>query len=449
VASSRIFVLSLLLMQGVLGCRSGNEPSPNDPPDDGPSYEDDTYRFEGAPSKLPSEFETSLPSCGEVLTLPNLPIRLFADDGHLFYFEISPQAARAGDEKSCKESPPPSGVECPNFADNVRVMPFGMDVCADTGKIEVDLRGGPNFRPWLHIPTINFDSGEFEPLKFGQGDSQLRFQNGQRGRTILREAVALRLWRALGFPAPESSFVKTQSNIWDTAVGPGTWAAHLMIQRYKKAFFDQNMPDALHVWEGEGDPFSQSTLAAAWKADCEWSSEDDCDTGALQTVATAIRAAKKGAGFYEATADLIDWPSVHAFQCLSALTDNGTDWIHKNDNVVLVLTTAGQIRYLPYNMDTSGGMLDAEGKTTGFEGSAYIIKQCALDPDCQEAAQQTCEGLLDEYESLDAPSTIVEERCDTLTELDLVRSGDTEACRDMREYYEEAAARLREELSSL
>src|SRR5690606_4446057 len=163
-------------------------------------------------------------------------------------------------------------------------------------KVELALRGGKNFRPWLYIPTFSFDSGQFELQKFGEGDSQLRFQNGQGGRTIIREAVALRIWHAMGFPVPDNSFVKTQSNVWDSAAPVGTWAVHLLMQRYKKNFFDQQMPDVLHVWEGEGDPFAAKKLADAWsEVDCEWSSEDACDDKALQAVVSQVRAAPTGA----------------------------------------------------------------------------------------------------------------------------------------------------------
>ncbi len=434
----------------------GEKPDPEKPDPETPEpheetlYKNDTYRFDGAKGELPQKFESHLPECEEMLPLADLPIRLFADDGHLFYFEVTPAAARAGDAQACDPATPAEGVECPISATNVRVKPFGMEVCADTGKVELGLRGGKNFRPWLYIPTLSLDSGEFEPQKFGEGDSQLRFQNGQGGRTIIREAVALRIWQAMGFPVPENSFVKTQSNVWDTAIKPGTWAAHLLMQRYKKTFFDQQMPDVVHVWEGEGDPFAAKTLAAGWtEVDCEWSSEEDCDDKALQTVVSKVRAAPAGADFYKITSSLIDWPSVHAFQCLSALTDTSKDWIHDSDSVVLALSAKGQVRYLPKNLDRSGGVYADEGKPTSYRGAAYLLKRCEADPDCVAAGVAVCSDLLDDFEQLDASQSIVEERCSTLEALDLAREGDGEACTQMKKYYKEAAARVREEISQL
>ncbi len=441
--------ISIVALTSLAACRGPADP--NDPDFQGEDlYKNDTYHLENIASELPETFEADLPKCDEILSLKDLPIRLFADDGHLFYFEVSPEAARAGDAQTCSQAPPGNGVDCPNVAENVRVKPFGMEVCADTGKIEFDLRGGKNFRPWLHIPTFSFDAGEFNPQKFSEGDSQLRFQNGQGGRTILREAVALRIWDALGFSVPKNSFVKTQSNVWDTAGAPGTWAAHLMMQRYKKTFFDEQMPDARFVWEGEGDPFAEEKVVDGFsEMDCEWSSEESCDAKELQALTTELREAPSGAGFFESTQHLVDWPSVHAFQCLSALTDTSKDWIHDADSVVLVLTEEGQVRYLPKNLDRSGGVYAHVGKPTPYRASAYLLKRCENDQDCVNAGVAVCEDLLDDYEKLDVVDSIVDERCNTLDALDLTREGDAEACTDMKKYYKDAASRLRKELGQL
>lgn len=181
------------------GCRDSSGADPT-PPDD--ETTEDTYRLASYLPVLPTEFESHRPACDDVLTLGELPIRLFQDDGHLFHFEVTPESARAGDTQACDGDSPPAGAPCPNYATNVRVVPWGANYCADSGKVELDLVGGKNFRPWLGIPTFRFDSSEFSDQSFADGTSKLRFHNGQGGATILREAIALRIWRALGQPAP-------------------------------------------------------------------------------------------------------------------------------------------------------------------------------------------------------------------------------------------------------
>lgn len=405
----------------------------------GSSDKEDTYVLGDAVPKMPAKFDSHLPKCEEELSLNDLPMRLFADDGHLFYFEVTPEAVRAGDTQACDRETPLKDVDCPNFASNVRVVPFGTELCADTGKIELDLRGGKNFRPWLLIPTFKFDSGEFMPGSFGEGDSQLRFHSGQGGSTIVREAIALRIWRALDYPAPRSSFVKTQSNVWDTAYGEGTWAAHLMLQSFKKEFFEEELPGAISVWDGEGDPFGDG-----WReVSCEWSADDACDDEALSAIISLVQAEESGEGFQARTEAAIDWPSVHAFQCLSALTDAGDDWIHTGDNVVLALSEGGKVSYLPHRLDDSGGMRTEAEKPTPFTGTAFLIQECEKDPSCAAQARSTCGALLDKFEQEDLLSTIVDERCETLVDLDLARDGDTQACEEIRDYYQGAVARVR------
>jgi hypothetical protein len=362
-----------------------------------------------------------------------------ADDGHVCHFEVTPQAASAGNSRACDRDPLPAGVDCPNYAVNVRVIPWGANYCADTGKVELDLRGGKNFRPWLEIPTLRFDSAEFSDQSFGEGDSKLRFHNGQSGSTVLREAIALRIWRALGYPAPRSAFVKTQSNVWDTAFGPGTSATHLMLQSYKKQFFETQLPEADSVWEGKGDPLDEG-----WsEVECEWSAEDACNDTTLRMLISKIRGEAEGPGFRERTAGFVDWPSIDAFRCLSALTDSGDDWMHSGNNVVLVLTEFGMLEYLPHRLDRSAGMSD---EPSSFQGSAYLTRMCATDPDCENAAAATCESLVEQFEGLDLLTTVVRERCDTLATLGLDRPGDDRACEEIGEYYESAVARVRAEL---
>lgn len=227
------------------------------------------YSLGGAPPVPPpdddkEQYESHPPSCSEVVLLEDLDIDLFGEDGHRFYFEVTPEARLAADEQRCNFGFDVHGAVyalgeeksgCPIPAINVRVHPAGETVCSDTGKVEVDLPGQSSFRPWAEIPNIKLDVGEFKDAAFRSGDRQLRFNNGQADSTIVREAVALGIWSAMGYPAPRTRFVQTRSNVWDTEVKPGVSAAHVMVEPYKRTFFERTAPEILHVWEGQGDPF--------------------------------------------------------------------------------------------------------------------------------------------------------------------------------------------------
>lgn len=457
--------------------------------------------------ELPDEYPSNLPACETIVPLADLEIDLFGKDGHAFYFEVTPEMRVAQDQQSCKfggggavYNLGETEVGCPTFAVNVRVVPSGSAVCADTGKVELSLPGQSSWRQWSEIPNFKLDVGEFQDQKFITGDKTVRMNNGQADSTIVREATALAIWRAMDYPAPKTRFVKTQSNVWDYDFKPGVFAAHVMVQPYKKAFFSQNLSQVTSAWEGEGDPFSGYD-----SLECEWSKDADCQDSVLKDIVKTVNNAPKGEGFMNATADVIDWPMLHQNQCLSALTGTGDDWIHNSNNVVIALRKDGKIMYLPYSTDISGGhpwyqntpydayrndyhyyenggidlppQPDGDFIDIGVDGDGGIVigdgdmgvggqvgdgdgdgdgqnqgnlaQRCAMDPECRSQALDTCEEMIDQFEALDIVDNIVEERCGALTDSGLERGADQRVCDALADFYESRPDELRDELTML
>ncbi len=419
---------------------------------DGKDGKDGQGDATGGTGNLPDSYPSHLPECEAPVSIEELDIDLFGEDGHSFYFEVTPEARVLSDEQRCDHVGAGPVYElgersesCPPAALNVRVVPAGGGACADTGKVELDLPGQSSWRPWNEIPNFKLDVSEFTDQKFKTGDKTIRMNNGQADSTIVREATALAIWRAMGYPAPRTRFVKTQSNVWDYEFEPGVFAAHVMVQPYKKAFFSKELPDVTSAWEGEGNPFS------GWASlECEWSKGKDCEGSALKTIVSKVNDAPRGAGFMSATADVIDWPRLHQNQCLSALTGTGDDWIHNSNNVVIALGSDGKIFYLPYSTDISGG--HPWYPSTPYDAHAHdenLAVLCALDPECRELALDTCEEMIDEFEELNVVETIIEERCDTLEDTNLKRMADEAVCESLVEFYSARPDELREELEYL
>lgn len=455
------------------------------------------YSLGGAPGQPPGDgddenYTSDPPACSETVRLGDLDIDLFGEDGHRFYFEVTPEARLAADEQRCSFGFDAYGAVyelggeengCPIPAVNVRIHPAGSGVCTNTGKVEVDLPGQSSFRPWAEIPNIKLDVGEFRDLHFRTGDRQLRFNNGQADSTIVREAVALGIWRAMGYPAPRTRFVQTRSNVWDTEVRPGVAASHVMVEPYKEAFFARSAPEILHVWEGQGDPFvpmgsgcdvgccdpfgcggdiveppffdplpapapeQAIEQRGSFTGDCQYSVDADCDEEAFDAAVAALSEIPSGPGYMEATNEYIDWSLLHQNMCLSALTGTGDDWIHNSNNVVIGIREDGKVVFFPYSTDISGNHPWYEH--TPYQGYAHLTQACQFDPDCWEQALSTCETMTNEFEELDVVATIVEERCDALKEAGLDRPADAPVCEDLVEYYAARATELREELQAL
>lgn len=432
---------------------AGNEgpPGPPGPPGPGPGGATST----GGDGNLPGEYPSHPPECETTVPLTELDIDLWGDDGHLFYFEVTPKMRVAQDERICDGTggPPYELGEddedpCPPSAFNVRVVPAGSTECSDTGKVELDLPGQSSWMAWADIPNFKLDVDEFEDNEFITGDKTLRMNNGQAESTIVRESTALRIWRAMDYPAPRTSFVRTQSNVWDFEFEVGTFAAHNMVQPYKGAFFSEELPEVTSAWEGQGNPFG------GWmEAECEWSDGDDCEDAALASIVETVANAPQGAGFMDATEDVIDWPMIHQNQCLSALTGTGDDWIHNANNVVIALRSDGKIMYLPYSTDISGGHPWYEHTpyeaTPGYGGDENLAYRCAQDPECRTLALDTCDDMIDTFEELDVVTSVIEERCGALEETGLIRRADRDVCESLALFYEERPDALRDEIEFL
>jgi len=431
---------------------------------DGKDGEDGTAsNGTGGSAELPEEYPAHRPDC-DVVPFADLDIDLWGADGHLFYFEVTPEMRVADDQHFCDYGGGNGGPVyvlggggkdlCPPAATNVRVVPAGGTECADTGVVELDLPGQSSWRPWAEIPNFKLDVGEFQDQKFSTDDKTLRMNNGQADSTIVREATALAVWNAMGYPAPRTRFVQTQSNVWDYDFELGASAAHNMVQPYKKPFFKGYMgdvygdiPKVTSAWEGEGNPFEGGWL----NLECEWSDDDDCEQTAFDEIVDTVINAPFGPGFMAATADVVDWPMIHQNQCLSALTGTGDDWIHNNNNVVIALREDGKIMYLPYSTDISGD--HPWYQNTPYDGNSYygstLADRCKQDPDCRTLALDTCDAMIDTYETLDVVETIVKERCGALSDAGLERPADGDVCDSLEGFYGSRADELRDELDWL
>jgi hypothetical protein len=401
---------------------------------------------------------TSLPECNSFITLQNQDNDLLWTDGTLFYFEVTPDQRNLADAMLCQnrnynmnvydlDNGDSSSSVCPNSADNVRVVPYGQKegniVCTDTGKVALDTVGQSSFRLWREIPNFRLNVSTFNPdQSFPENIKNIRFNNGQAESTILREPIALKIWREMGYPAPRSSFAQVRTNVWDTEFHAGAWSGYVLREQYKSAFFQSNNISVVSVWEGWGDIF-----ANAWAGECKWSQHEECDDEQLTAIVDSIHEVPIGDGFMRATENVIDWPAIHQFQCLSALTGTGDDWIHNQNNVILILRSDGKLMFLPYSVDISAD--HPWYQDVAYDGFTYLPDACRQDFECRSLALITCKDMINRFEALDVPTTIVDERWEALQRVGLNRSPDKIAYKKIRTFYEEKPQKLRAEINSL
>jgi hypothetical protein len=367
---------------------------------------------------------------------------LFDTPGHHVWLEISEEQVLQMNQRGGGwlpggrddiYQPGPSG----SYADHFVVWERESDTVADYGKLEVRLVGESTFRELskTSIPNFRVDADEFqEGMRVGTFE-HFRFNNGQIG-TIFREWVVHTAYRRLGYPALRSSHAFVGNTVW----GEGVWVPTILMEVYKRRFCEDNHEllggDCVNMWEFPGDvghPVGDADI-------CQLST---CDNGRLNELADAIATAPQGEGFKAATADFIDWPLYHQFQCLSWMFETTDDPIHAGNNNVIVERPDGKLVWLPYSVDISTGLFGGGG--TPLYGSTTIPTRCQEDAQCWADTIDACSDLVDKFVELD-PAKIVDEVKSTLHELGMLRPGDNERGAELRKWFVDRRAGLAEEL---
>lgn len=362
--------------------------------------------------------------------LPTLDIDLFGVAGHEFSFVVSAEQAEAmqkGSEGGGGDDMYEIGGG--TYADDLVITDIADGDSASFGKIELTLIGESTFRPWDRIPNLRVDMDEFQPGLRVDGVEHFRLNNGQVGG-IYREAIAIRVWGALGYPMQRSSFA------WATA--PNQWhgdarVPYTLVEVYKPGWCEHAMPGCKNMWEAPGDIFSLL-------GQCQF---DICEESRLNELITAIYSAPYGPGFTEATADYIDWDDYRSFQCLSWITGTGDDYLHNNNNLVLVERDDGKFQLLPYSIDISAGQ--AWYKDVTLMGHSHLARGCQWDPVCWQSLLVRCEELLDEYDATDIVSNIVEPVISMVADAGMERPGDDYRADELRYWYGERSQQLRQD----
>ncbi|HUS66879.1 MAG TPA: hypothetical protein VMZ28_20215 [Kofleriaceae bacterium] len=358
-----------------------------------------------------------------------LDIDLFGVPGHEFRFIVSPEQAEAmqkGDGGGGEDMYQLGGG---TFADDLVVTDVADGDTHSFGKVELTLIGESTFRPWERIPNLRVDMDEFQPgLRVG-GVEHFRLNNGQVGG-IYREAIAARLWRALGYPAPRSGFA------WGKA--PNQWTEpvrvpYTLMEVYKPGWCEESMPGCRNMWEAPGDIY-------ALPGQCQF---DLCEESRLTELISVLFALPYGAGYTAATADWVDWDAYRSFQCLSWISGTGDDYLHNTNNLVLVERDDGRFQLLPYSIDISAGQ--AWYSDVKLMGNSHLARACQWDPACWDALLDRCDEMLDEYDDLDVVGTIVEPTIAEVAAAGMERPGDDYRAEELVSWYGERADKLRDD----
>lgn len=389
-------------------------------------------------------------------------IDVFEADGSTFYLQLLPDQVALMDERACSdgddwydyvmyelESEAEAEEQCPTYLDNAWVISHDKMLCATTGQIEVTTFGQSSWQAWenpvdgsLGIPNLRFDLAQFSHQELADGTSHLRLSNGQANSGLVRLDIAARIWRAMGYAAPRTSFVRVQTDMWDDLVGPDTWAGYTAFEAYKKSWVENQEYDITSIWEGVGDITWEDDMSSF---ECWWSKGDECEEDLLISIIEQV--VEPHTDLMAETEGLVDWERMHQNLCLGNLTGTWDDWAHNTNNVVIALGSNGLV-FLPYSIDISGGHPWYPKMWGGYWGWASLTQMCSQDSACREEAITTCFKMIDDFEAMDLTS-IVTERCDALESAGLARAPDAEICEQVEAFYLAQPAILRDVLEQM
>jgi hypothetical protein len=354
--------------------------------------------------------------------LASFEMELFEPAGHHFRFEVSDEQAAAmeetGFDPGLEDQYDIDGLG--TYADDLIVTLADGGERHAFGKIELKLIGQSTARPWNRIPNLRVDMDEFQPgLRLG-GVEHVRFNNGQVGG-IYREAIALRLWGALGYPVPRTTFA------W--AEVPGQWGEgvrvpYTLVEIYKPGWCEHAMGgDCVNLWEAFGE-------MPELVGQCQF---DVCDEARLGEMSDAVMQTPIGPGYVAATEAWIDWDAYRSFQCLSWITATGDDYIHNQNNLVVVEQADGRFRLLPYSTDISAGQ--SWSPEVSLVGFSQLALGCQNDPNCWTALLARCDELIADYDALDVVASIVEPAIAAVADAGMERAGDPARADELRGWY--------------
>lgn len=319
---------------------------------------------------------------------------------------------------------------------------------ADYGKVKVKVVGQSSRRPWSEttIPNLNIDSNDFVKGQLIDAYEHLRLNNAQVGN-IFREYLSLHLYQALGYPAPDTSYAFISSNVW----GPGVEIPMVLVERYKRRFcerFSDWGNGCNNMWELAGADFGGGFGFPGPKGggfydepnNCQF---DKCDSTRIAELDTLLSNTPNGPGFKAATADYIDWPAFHRFQCSEWLMWIGDDVLHNLNNIVLAEGKDGKFRYLPYSTDISIGQ--DWYQNTPLPGNNRIALGCQADESCWADTISMCEDVIADFKALD-PIKMLDDLHTKLGDAGMLRAGDEQRYQTQREWFDNRLASVSDEL---
>jgi spore coat protein CotH len=278
---------------------------------------------------------------------------------------IAPDAMAALDEKPRKH------------------VPAELTYAGTTLQVGVRMKGHRAMRGWDGKPALKIDFDRYVPGQKLFGLASLTLNNLVEDPTMVREALAYRLFREAGVPAPRTGYV-------ELAVNGRPFGLYLNVESLDDAFLTDRLGKATSLYEGE--------YGCDLYPDDVWGFDQDAgeDRSRDDLTALAAAASERPASLFSGPSPLVDTERVLAYLATSALVGDFDGYRHSHNYRLARDPKTGRWLLLPWGLDRT-----FKKRLDPHDSGGLLAKLCFADTICRAEYDRTLVRLARRFAGMD------------------------------------------------
>ena len=262
--------------------------------------------------------------------------------------------------------------------------------------VGVRLRGKiGSFQELDEKPKWKVDFNRYVDGQTFHGLETLAFNNSVVDCSFLRELLAYQTFNVLGVPASRMAFS------WIT-VNDEVYGLYQMLEFNDDEFLEEhygkpigNLYDGKYIYGGGWD-YTFIDFTPSQQDNFTLEEGEDVGLADIYLVTSTMGQHRGKKTFYEATGEVIDWPSVHPFLAAEHWTGQWDGYTLDTNNYRVYFDPAldGRMRFLTTDLDYAFSNLYSQWFDWS-EPQGELVNNCYLDPLCTEAQRQAVAVALD------------------------------------------------------
>ena len=253
-----------------------------------------------------------------------------------------------------------------------------------TYRVAIRFKGNRSMRRWAGKPAFKIHFGKYDKRQRFFGLKRLVLNNMVEDQTMMREALAYRVFRAVGVPAPRTRYALV-------TVNGEPFGLYLAIEPIDKALISDRLGD-------DTGPLYEGEFGCDVYPDDAWSMEldagQDPDRALLRGLARSV--AGPAARLFADEESPFDRERVLAYLAASALLGDFDGYAHAHNYFLYFVPSRQKWLFLPWGLDRT--LRDRVGI---YHSNGLVAVQCFGDADCRREYVRTLGRVVDQFLALD------------------------------------------------